>query len=182
MTNFILFSDYFKPIANKIKFVAIVIGRFFKITLRRRKSIQLIELDYCTENLFDKSYLVITYCFKNALWYNFKNLKKTTKRNSIVFNLANISSSSITFIVHGVFQKKIYKLIISQDYSLESKSFRTNVFNINKPINFNPLIKIFSQKPAIHIPNISIYKITNISNKRTEITINHTSYNQTDFL
>ena len=174
MTNFILFSDYFKPIANKIKFVAIVIGRFFKIMLRRRKRIQLLQLEYSTKYLFDKSFLVLQYRFKNALWYNFKDLKKTTEKQSIVFNLANINSSPIVFIVYGFLQKKVYHLTVQADNILVTHSFQTTFFNFNNQINFSPSLKLLAPKPVLKISKIDI--------KKKPLIINHSPYNQTDFI
>jgi hypothetical protein len=174
MTNFILFSDYFKPIANKIKFVATVIGRFFKIMLRRRKRIELLQLDYSKKYLFDKSFLIIKYRFKNVLWYNFKDLKKTTEKKSIVFNLANINSSTIVFIVNGFFQKKVYQLTVQPDNLLLTKSFQTSFFNFNNQNNYSPSLKLLAKKPVANISNIDI--------KRSPLLINHSPYNQTDFI
>ena len=174
MTNFILFSDYFKPIANKIKFVAIVIGRFFKIMLRRRKRIQLLQLEYSTKYLFDKSFIVLQYRFKNALWYNLKGLKKTTEKQSIVLNLANINSSPIVFTVHGFFQKKVYHLTAQPDSILITKSFQTTFLNLNNQINFSPSLKLSAKKPVVNISKIDI--------KKNTLIINHSSYNQTDFI
>ena len=105
-------SNYFKPIASKIKFVAIVISRCFRIFFRRRWSIQKDYLDFSTENIFENSYLVIRYNFNNALWYNFKGIKKTTQKTPLVLDTANIDATDITLIVQGLFRKKKYKISI----------------------------------------------------------------------
>jgi len=174
MPNFILFSDYFKPIANKIKFVAIVIGRFFKIMLRRRKRIELLKLEYSKKYLFDKSFLIIEYRFKNVLWYNFKDLKRTTGKKSIVFNLSNINTSKIVFIVHGFLQKKVYHLTVQPENLLVTKSFQNTFFNFNKKMNFSPSLKLLAKKPIVKVSNIDI--------KKNPLIINHSPYNQTDFI
>ena len=174
MTKFILFSVYFKPIANKIKFVAIVIGRFSKIMLRRRKRIELLQLDYSKKYLFDKSLLIIQYRFKNVLWYNFKDLKRTTEKKSIIFNLANINSSTIILIVHGFFQKKVYQLTVQPENLLVTKSFQTTLSNFNNQINFSPSLKLITQKSVVNISKIDI--------KKNPLIINHSPYNQTDFI
>jgi hypothetical protein len=174
MVNFILFSEYFKPIANKIKFVVIVIGRFLKIILRRRKRIELLQLDYSKKYLFDKSFLIIQYRFKNVLWYNFKDLKTTTEKKSIVLNLANINSTTIVFIVHGFLQKKMYHLTVQPDNILVTNSFQTTLSNFNNQINFSPSLKLIAQKPVVNISNIDI--------KKNPLIINHSPYYQTDFI
>lgn len=174
LKSFILFSDYFKPIANKIKFGAIVIGRVLKIMLRRNKNIELLHLDYSTKNLFESSFLVLHYDFKNALWYNIENLKKTTQIESIVFNLTNFKGLPIVFIVHGFFQKKVYVLNVETNKILNNKTFKNNISNLKIKRNFTPSFKLFTQKITMKSSKISIKKIPFI--------INHSSYHQTDFL
>ncbi len=154
--------------------MAIVIGRFFKLMLRRRKRIELLQLDYSKKYLFDKSFLIIQYRFKNVLWYNFKDLKKTTEKKSIVFNLANINSSTIVFIVHGFLQKKVYHLTVQPDNLLITKSFQTTFFNFNNQTNFSPSLKLLAKRPVVKISKIDI--------KKNTLIINHSSYNQTDFI
>jgi len=174
MTNFILFSDYFKPIASKVKFVVIVIARFFKIMLLRRKRIELLQLEYSKKYVFDKSFLIIQYHFKNVLWYNFKDLKRTTERKTIVFNLTNINSSPIIFIVHGFLQNKVYHLILKSDNLLFTKSFQTTFLNLNNPIRFSSLLKLFTQKPVVKISKVDI--------KKNTLKITHPLYTQTEFI
>ncbi len=132
------------------------------------------QLDYSRKYVFDKSYLVISYKFKNALWYNFKNLKKTTEKQSVVFNLKNIETNNITLIVYGFFQKKIYHINIQSEKTLETKSFKTIISGINKQTTFAASIKLDRKNTLIHLPKINVPK--------TKIAINHSSYTQTDFI
>lgn len=174
MPNFIFFSDYFRPITDKIKFVAIVIGRFFKIMFRRKRGIKLLQLDYSRKFLFDKSFLVVQYQFKNALWYNFKELKKTTHKQSIVFNLSNINKSCIVLIVHGFLQKKVYQLAVQTENILITNTFQTEFSSFNSQINFSPSLKLLSNKPVVKISKINI--------KNDPLIINYSPYNETDFI
>ena len=132
------------------------------------------QLDYSRKYVFDKSYLVISYKFKNALWYNFKNLKKTTEKQSVVFNLKNIETNNITLIVYGFFQKKIYHINIQSEKTLETKSFKTIISVINQEITFAAPIKVDRKNTFLNIPKINVAK--------TKIAINHSSYTQTDFI
>jgi hypothetical protein len=174
MQNPFYFSDYFKPIAYKLKFIVSVIAKFLTILFRRRKGIKLLQLDYSKKYLFDKSYLIISYKFKNALWYNFKNLKKTTEKQSVVFNLKNLETNNITLIVYGFFQKKIYDINILPEKALETKSFKTIISGINQETTFAASIKLDRKSTFLNLPKINVAK--------TKIAINHSSYNQTDFL
>lgn len=112
MPNLIYFSDYFKLIGGKIKFAFVVVGRFIKILFRRRKRIELLQLEYSRKYLFDNSYLIIKYRFKNALWYKFKKLKTTTEKHGAVFNLKSIDATDIALTAYGFFQKKVYHISV----------------------------------------------------------------------
>lgn len=174
MRAFLLFSELFKPLANKIKFAAIVISRFFRILFSRRMGIQLIQLDYSSEYLFDKSLLFIHYRFKNVLWYNFRNLKKTTKRDLIVFDLFNIKSPEITLIVYGLFQKRVYKIKAQPVNTIVTDSFKTNIKNINRGLVFTPEIEMVSKSTKLTLKEFNI--------TRSKIIIKHSPYKQTNFL
>lgn len=132
------------------------------------------QLGYSRKYLFDKSYLIITYKFKNALWYNFKTLKKTTEKQSVVFDLKNIGTNNITLIVYGFFQKKNYHINIQPEKTLETKSFKTIISSINQKTTFAASIKLDRKNTLINLPKINVTK--------NKIEINHSSYNQTDFI
>lgn len=132
------------------------------------------QLDYSKKYLFDKSYLIISYKFKNALWYNFKNLKKTTEKQSVVFNLKNLGTNIITLIVYGFFRKKIYHINIQPEKTLETKSFKTIISGINQETTFAAPIKLGRKNTFLNSQKINVAKTT--------IAINHSSYNQTNFI
>jgi len=174
MQNPFYFSDYFKPIAHKLKFIVSVIAKFLTILFRRKKGIKLLQLDYSRKYVFDRSYLIISYKFKNALWYNFKNLKKTTEKQPVVFNLKNLETNNITLIVYGFFQKKIYDINIQPEKTFEAKSFKTIISGINQETTFAASIKLDRKNTFLNLPKINVAK--------TKIAINHSSYNQTNFI
>jgi hypothetical protein len=174
MTNFLYFSDYFKPAINKVRFTFILFGRCLKILFRWRKGIRLLHLEYTKKNQFHNSYLIIHYRFKNALWYNFKNLKKTTEKKSVVFNLKNLGTTNITLIVYGFFQKKIYQINVQPEKTLEAKSFKIIISGIYKETLFTPFFRLDRKHTLINLPKINVTK--------RKIEINPSPYNQNDFI
>jgi hypothetical protein len=174
MQNLIYFSDYFKPIAGKLRFAFIVVGRFIKILFKRRKRIELLQLEYSRKYLFDNSYLIIKYRFKNALWYKFKKLKITTEKHAAVFNLKNINSTDIALTVYGFFQKKVYHISVMPENILVSQRFITAISGINKETAFMPSLKPNVSKPIVVISQIQL--------KKTYIQVTQSPYIQTDFI
>ena len=172
--NFLYFSDYFKPAIYKIRFAFIVFGRCSVIFFRRRKEIRLLHFEYTRKNLFHNSYLIIHYRFRNALWYNFKNLKKTTEKQSVVFNLKNLGTNNIILIAHGFFQKKIYQIDIQPEKILEAKSFKTIISGIHQELTFAPSFRLDRKDALINLPK------TNVTKTKIEITLS--PYNQNDFI
>ena len=174
MHNPLYFSDKFQPIAKKLKFVTVVGIRFLIIALKRKKSVELLHLRYSTKYLFDKSFLIISYKFRNALWYNFKNLKKTIEDKQVVFNPKNIPSNNITLEVYGFFQKTIYHINLKPENILEAKTFKVSTAGFQRETAFTPPINLERKNALLNLPKINIAK--------TQIVTNHSSYNQTDFI
>ncbi len=174
MQKLIYFSDYFKPLAGKFRFAFIVVCRSIKILFRRRKRIELLQLEYSKKYVFDNSYLIINYRFKNALWYKFRELKTTTEKHSAVFNLENIDATDITLTVYGFFQKKVFHISVMPENILISQSFKTAILGINKKANFIPSLKLCVSRPIVEIPEIRI--------KEAYIQVNQSPYTQNDFI
>lgn len=174
MKNVFYFSDYIKPIAKKIKFAAIVIGRFFKILFRRRKGINILQLDYAKNYQFENSYLIIRYRFRNALWYNFKNIKKTTEKEIIVLNLKNLPEMPIELIVHCFFRKKTIPISVVAKNTIESKLFKTKVKKLSNLRSYTKPIVLSKLNPAATMPKINL--------KYPNIQIKHSSFSQNDFI
>ena len=72
-----------------LQFIKVVFTRFFVILFRKRKRIDLLYLNYETEQLFENSYIIIRYRFRNALWFRFEN-HSTIEKQIKIFDLNNI--------------------------------------------------------------------------------------------
>ena len=174
MTNLLYFSDHIKPVAKRIRFLLIVCGRFFIILFRWRKGIKLLRLDYEKKYQFDNSYLIIRYKFRNAIWHNFKNIKKTTEKEIIFLNLKNVPEIPIELTVYGFFRSSTFYISVTPESTLQSNSFKTSIKGINE-------IKSYS-KPIV-LKNINLTPtLPKIKLNHSEIQIKQPSYNQTDFL
>lgn len=174
MKNLFYFSNYIISVAKWIQFLLIVCGRFFVILFRRRKGIKLLHLDYAKKYQFDNSYLIVRYRFRNALWYNFKYIKKTTEKEIIVLDLKNVPEMPIVLTVYGFFRTKTYCISVTPESSLLNHSFKTALTGINEAeINIKPIM-LGVISPEYSIPKIKI--------NNSEIQIKQTTYNQTDFL
>jgi hypothetical protein len=174
MRSLFYFSDYIKPIAKRIRFFLIVCGRFFIVLFRWRKSIKLLHLDYTKKNHFNSSYLIIRYRFKNALWYNFKSIKKTIEDDVIVLNLMNVSKLPIELTVYGFFRRKTLYISIKPENTLQNDAFKTVIKGVNEIKSYNKSIIAKVTKP---IPTLSKIRLNH-----SGIQINSPSYNQNDFL
>lgn len=174
MTNLLYFSDHIKPVAKKIRFLLIVCGRFFIILFRWRKGIKLLRLDYSNKYQFDNSYLIIRYRFRNAIWYNFKNIKKTTEKQIIILNLKNVSEIPIELTAYGFFRSKTFHISVTPESTLQNNSFKTAIKGINEIEIYSKPIILKGIKPTPTLPKINLY--------HSEIQIKQPSYNQTDFL
>lgn len=167
-------SDYFKLLVPKLRFATIVISRFFKILIRRNKRIELIRLEYSHKYLFKKSFLVVRYRFRNALWYNFYPITRTTEKEVTVINLLPVKSSKITLYVRGFFRCEKYLLDVRPEYYLNSHGFETQIANIKGPVDFPPSIDISIKQPNIRISEITV--------KTADTTVVHNPYIQSDFI
>lgn len=174
MLNLIYFSDYFIPITEKLKFAFVVVGRFIKISFKRTKRLELIQLEYSRKFLFENSYLIIKYRFRNALWYKFKKIKTTTQKNSTVINLKSIDNTIIELIVYGFFQRKVYQISVEPENILFNQRFHTKIYTVNKKLCITPNLKLVAQKPNVKIPNIKI--------KTLFLKLKQSTYSQTDFI
>lgn len=167
-----MFSQYFKYLLHELQFVFIVIVRFIKILFRWRKKIQLLHLDYETEHLFQNSFILINYRFKNALWYRFGK-HKTLEKQIKIFNLKNLESG-FDLIVYGFFQKKVYNLKFAPQLRLENSNFKTSFSNLTLKLEEKVLLKPKHSNIYCSIPKPII------SNQNIEIKID--VYNQNEFI
>ena len=87
------------------------------------------HLDYENNHLFENSYVVVNYRFRNALYYKFGN-HKTLEKQIKIFNLKNFENE-FDLIVYGFFRKKRYKLKFEPNLKLNTDDFKTSISNIS---------------------------------------------------
>jgi hypothetical protein len=82
MKRIFLFSDSFRTLWRKVGLASLIAVRFILVLFKGRKDIEPVEFEYSTKHLFDKSYLILRYHFRNALWYRFEGLISTARSGS----------------------------------------------------------------------------------------------------
>ena len=174
-----MFSYYITYLIEKLNFLKVVISRFLTILFRRRKEIELLHLEYDTKYLFDNSFIIINYRFRNAIYFQFGN-HITLEKEIKIFNLKKIDNE-FQLNVYGFFRRKRYLLKFEPKLTLESQKFKTSFSNFclkieeqNIPNFPQPLFYLAIDKPSIKPPK------TKIVNKT--ITTKTNSFNQNEFI
>lgn len=157
MLKFIYFSDLFKPLTQKARFLSIVITRFIRLLFSSKKRLELIDIHYTHKYLFHNSYLIINFHFKHAIWYRLKNIGATEK-SPFIFSADRIKSDTVILIAYGFFQKKSIQLSFRPENILVSGRFRTKVERINKHYLFIPPLSIIPQKQNLTPRQLSVNK------------------------
>lgn len=164
---------------DRLYFIKVVIARFFIILFRRKKEIELLQLEYNTDHLFENSFIIINYRFRNAIYYKFGN-HKTLEKKIKIFNLKNFETE-FQLTVYGLFRMRTYQLKFDPKLALNSEKFKTSFSNFNAKLKeqnipnlSNPLFNLAIEKPIITTPK------TEIANKT--ITIKTNSFNQNEFI
>jgi hypothetical protein len=154
-------------------------ARFFVILFRKRRDIELLRLDYDTEHLFDNSFIVINYRFRNAIYYRFGN-HKTLDKQIKIFNI-NTFDNEFDLIVYGFFQKKIYKIQFEPKFTLNNDSFKTTISNLSIKLIEQNVPKLAQTSIYLHVekPSIRSKKIK-ITNQSIQIKTNY--FNQNEFI
>jgi len=154
-------------------------ARFFVILFRKRRNIELLHLDYDTKHLFDNSFIVINYRFRNAIYYRFGK-HKTLEKQIKIFNIKTFDNE-FDLIVYGFYRKKIYKIQFEPQLTLNNTSFKTTISNLTLKLKEQNVPKL--AHPSIYLdiekPNIMSQKIK-ISNHSLQIITN--SFNQNEFI
>lgn len=174
-----MFSHYLTYLLEKLLFIKVIIARFFIILFRRRKRIEEIYLNYETKHIFDNSYIIINYRFKNTLWYRFgKHI--TLEKQIKIFDLKNFDKE-FDFVVYGFFRSKTYKLKFEPQLTLNNSSFKTTFSNLNLKLEERTIPKLSHtniyfdiKKPIVNTPKIKINQPT--------IKISNTNFNQNEFI
>ncbi len=167
-----MFSQYIKYLIEKLQFIKIVFYRFLIILFRKRKRIELLYLNYDKEHLFESSYIVINYRFRNAIYYRFgKHI--TLEKKIKIFNIKNFENE-FDLVVFGFFQKKTYRIQFEPKLALNTDTFKATISNLT--------VKLIEQEmPKLAHPKIySNIKQPIINTKK--IKINNNSYNQNEYI
>lgn len=155
-----------------------MIARFFIILFRRKKTIEEIYLNYETKHLFDNSYLVINYRFRNAIYFRFAN-HKTLEKQIKIFNIKNFDNEFV-LIVYGFFQKKVYKMQFDPQFSLNSNSFKTTIDNLSLKLGENKILEL--AYPNIHFEIDIAIDIPKITLRNSQIKVTTKSFNLNEYL
>jgi hypothetical protein len=183
-TNFLkklnLDSHFFKASTlGLFKFSGVVIIRFLKILFRRRKNIEVIYLNYSDKHLFETSYIILNYHFKNAIWFSFGK-HTTTEKHLKIFNLKNFEKE-FDLVVYGFFRKKVFRLKFEPQQVLESDKLKTQFSNLDNDLFFKLFPQIYTSQIILNAKQIK----TSIQNKKLQhqkIELQINNYNQTDFI
>lgn len=181
MRNLLLFSEKFKGIGIFFQFQIKRYWKIFVILFKWNKNIKPIQLSYFREWRFEKSYLIIHFNFKNAIWYQLKNIKRTNCLQPIILNLENIKEKQIEFTVYGFFRQKTYLIDIVKSETLITETFKTEIKQINIIQQIATSIKVKIKKPILKKQIIRLEQ-NNIEANIKPITLNFKNYNQKEFI
>jgi hypothetical protein len=174
-----MFTDSLSRVLLYLQFWSIIIYRAVVIVFKRNKKVVENYLDYRTENVFDTSFYTLHYSFDNALYYKLNN-NKTTDGNLRILNINQSNPLVVDFTVYGLFSKLHYSITINPDKTLNTQSFKTQLFNLNiKLFPVNP--RIIEQHIHLKKQNVSLVKHT-IQVSQNKLNIRTNSFNQNDFL
>lgn len=174
-----MFSQYLKYLLEKLQFLKVVVSRFFIILFRKRRAIELLYLNYDKEHLFETSYIVINYRFRNAIYYQFGTYK-TLERQIKIFDLKNCDKE-IDFVVYGFFDSKTYKLKFEPQLSIENLSFKTTISNLNLKFEQKAIPKLVHSQLYCNIKPLDL-KFQYFKLKQQKIKISKTTYKQNEFI
>ncbi|RXR21621.1 hypothetical protein [Flavobacterium stagni] len=156
-----------------------IIFRFIKILFKRNKMLKESELHYFNKYLFEQSFVIIHYSFKNALYYSF-NGKIELNSGIKIFNISNVTNP-IQFRVYGFFQSKEYTLQLEVTNRLNSEKFKTELDNFKIQLNGSKILKTTNTLNGIELKPI-YFTHPKVSTESKYFEIFHSEYNQTDFL
>jgi hypothetical protein len=125
--NIVLFSDYFRAFLRKIKFVFSVIFRWLILAFKFDKRIKVQTLEYGTKHIFENSYFVLRYKFKNVLYYHFKGIKRTVFSKPIIIDVSNYRHDYIVLELIGFFKKEVLVIPIQPEHRLQSTKFSVSI-------------------------------------------------------
>jgi hypothetical protein len=174
------FSDYFNRIGRSLVFAITVFIRLVLILISFSKRIIPVNFDYFVRPVFQNSFIVVTYKFKNALWYEIRPGYKTINKRRMILDLNNIHGG-LQFIIYGFFTKHKYPINLPVKTILKNQSFNT-ITTIpttplvwhNKTPNYTPLFSLSEVNPRLKTRTINI--------KLPLFNLIHNAFIKTDYL
>jgi hypothetical protein len=186
MKNWLIFSDTIHSLKKQLFFYSVVFIRFFRLLLSSNKEIEVIHFNYPMNYKFKNGNFIIDFHFKNVLWYEIKNLYKTTNHQSLSIN-PNIINFPIELIVYGFFRKKIFKVSLENKQEFNFDDFKVKLGKVEcklemiSRISVN-LFKIISRnKFKIIVKKRELFQ-EKIEISTHKIKIQFTNFNQNDFI
>jgi hypothetical protein len=181
MKDLLLFSEKLKGFGNYLQFQIMKYWKIFVLLFKWNKNIKPIQLSYFREWRFDKSYLIIHFNFKNAIWYQLKNIKRINSLQPIILNLENIKEKQIEFTVYGFFRQETYLIDTVKSETLITEAFKTGIKQINIIQQIVTSLNLKIKKPILEKQIIRLEK-NNIETNIKPITLNFKNYNQKEFI
>ena len=176
-----LFSSKFKELGIFLKFSLLKFWKIFILIFKWNKNIQPIQLSYLRDWRFEKSYLIIHFKFKNAVWYKLKSIQRVSCTKPIILNLENLKENKVEFIVYGFLRKKIYVIDTSKSETLSTNNFKTSISKINTIKEIDNRVKFKLRKPILERQHSKI-KLDDIKTNFYPIEITFNNYNQKEFI
>lgn len=155
--------------------------KWLVLLFKWHKEIKPLQLSYFREWRFEKAYLIIHFNFKNAIWYQLKNIKRINCIKPIILNLENIKEKQIEFTVYGFFRQKTYLIDIVKSETLITETFKTEIKQINIILQIATSIKVKIKKPILKKQIIRLEQ-NNIETNIKPITLNFKNYTQKEYI
>lgn len=174
-----MFSHYITYLLEKLHFLKVVIARFFTILFRKRKGIEVFYLNYDSKHIFENSYIIINYKFRNVIYYRFGN-KITLEKQIKFFDLKNIDKDFFLKVV-GFFDSKTFHIKLEPQFILESSNFKTQFSNLSLKLAEIETPKLSHPDIYCHIKT-PIVNIENIKVNQSKLKISNTTFNLNEFI
>lgn len=129
----IFFSESFRKLLPKIRFLLSVAGRALSICLKQKRKLLIEDLQVNHSFLLTNSLISINWQLKNFLWIRINNVITTTNANGIILQLSKLETP-ITIVFWGFFCKTKRQILIEptakiqniQEPSLNIEQFKVN--------------------------------------------------------
>lgn len=179
MKNNSLDTKIFALFFLKLKFLLYVSKRVVVILFRKERNIELLELTFSDKFLFENSYLIIQYRFKNALYYQFDDLK-TIENQLKIFDISNFKND-FKLVVYGLYEKKVYSIKVNPKNKIHNQNFKTEIHNFKSALFFFDIPNLKSNNVFVKELQSNINRKV-ISVEKQQINIQSYPFNQSEFL